>query len=427
MAADSRASRMATKSRRALIIGGSMGGLFAALYLLKRGWRVDVYERIPVPLSGRGAGITTHDEMMRAITDVAGAVPPDFGVDFEWRETVDAAGRSIGTMHRSQVATSWTRLWQILRGQLPDAHYHGGKDFVRYTQSTDGVTVAFADGSSETGDVLIGADGFRSVVRGQLEPAALPVYAGYVAWRGLVEEAALEPSMREAIFLKFMFHLPEGEQVIGYPVAGADNDLRPGHRHWNVLWYRPTDAEELKRLFTDDTGRYHPLGIPPPLISRKYIDALKADAEQLPPQFREAYALVSQPILQPIYDLEPARMVSGRVALVGDAAFVARPHLGGGVVKAAQDAEALARRLSGDAAGSPGHGIAVPDALAAYEAERQPRGRIFVRHAQELGSYIRRGFASEDERAAAEKFRTPHSLMSETALMDWLRSAGALS
>ncbi len=419
MAVDSQTGQRAAGGRRAIVVGGSMGGLFAALYLMQRGWTVDVYERIPVPLSGRGAGITTHDEMMRAIVDVAGAVPQDFGVDFEWRETVDPQGRSIGTLHRKQVATSWTRMWQLLREAMPDQHYHAGRDFLRYEEDANGITAVFADGSRERGDALIGADGIRSVVRGQMQPDAQPVYAGYVAWRGLIEESALSPATREAIFLKFLFHLPEGEQVIGYPVAGTDNDLRPGHRHWNVLWYRPTSEAELRQLFTDDKGTYHPLGIPPPLISRKYIEALKADAERLPPQFSEAYRLVGQPILQPIYDLEPERMAIGRVALVGDAAFVARPHLGGGVVKAAQDSAALARHLSGTAS--------VTEALSAYEAERQPRGRLFVKHAQELGSYIRRGYASEAERAAAEKFREPQSLMVETALMDWLRANGALT
>ncbi len=397
-----------------------MGGLLAALYLLRRGWQVQVYERIGAPLSGRGAGITTHDAMMAAIIDVAGKVPDDFGVHFEARETLDAAGRIIGTFQRSQIATSWTRLWQLLRQQLPDVNYCAGKDFLSYEENAQGITATFADGSRETGDVLIGADGFRSVVRGQFLPAAQPVYAGYVAWRGLIEESALSPATRDAIFLKFMFHLPPGEQVIGYPVAGTDNDLRPGHRHWNVLWYRPTSESELRRYQTDDSGKYHPLGIPPPLIAKSVIAQLKADAEHLPPQFREAYHRVSQPILQPIYDLDPAHMVSGRVALVGDAAFVARPHLGGGVVKAAQDAEALARHLSADDGD-------VVSLLKAYEAERQPRGRIFVAHARRLGSYIRRGFDNDAQRRDAQQYTEPQSLMRETALMDSMRRLGALT
>lgn len=405
--------------RRAIIIGGSMGGLFAALYLARRGWQADVFERIGAPLSGRGAGITTHDEMIRAIADVAGEVPPDFGVRFEWRETLDAAGTIIGRMRREQIATSWTLLWQILRRQLPDTSYHAGRDFLRYEESADGITAVFADGSRETADALIGADGFRSVVRAQLLPGSNPVYAGYVAWRGLIDEDALTPATRDAIFLKFMFHLPPGEQVIGYPVAGPGNNITPGHRNWNVLWYRPTSESELRRFFTDDNGTYHPLGIPPPLISKQVIAELKAAASTLPPQFREAYACVRQPLLQPIYDLDPPRMAMGRVALVGDAAFVARPHLGGGVVKAAQDCEALARHLAVRSD--------VASALQAFEAERQPKGRLFVKHAQELGSYIRHTFASDAERQHADQFREPQSLMSETALMDWLRNAGALS
>jgi 2-polyprenyl-6-methoxyphenol hydroxylase-like FAD-dependent oxidoreductase len=406
------------RGRRALIVGGSMGGLFAALYLGARGWQVDVFERIGVPLSGRGAGITTHDEMMRAIRDVAGTVPEDFGVHFERRQTVDAEGKIIGRLDRAQIATSWTRLWQLLRQQLPDARYHAGRELARFEEAGDAVTAVFADGGREQGDVLIGADGFRSLVRGQMLPGSQPEYAGYVAWRGLIEESALAPATREAIFLTFLFHLPQGEQLIGYPVAGTENDLRPGHRHWNVLWYRATSESELRQLLTDERGTYHALGIPPPLIARTYVEALKADAERLPPQFREAFRLVEQPILQPIYDLAPARMAAGRVALVGDAAFVARPHLGGGVVKAAQDCAALAQHLSAVAD--------VPAALQAYEADRQPKGRFFVEHARKLGSYICRSFANAAERAAAEAFRAPQSLMAETALMDTLRRAGAL-
>ena len=197
-----------------------MGGIFAALYLLKRGWQVDVFERIGVPLSGRGAGITTHDEMLRAITDVAGAVPEDFGVHFEWRETLDAAGSIIGRMQRAQIATSWTRMWQLLRGCLADTHYHAGREFVRYEEDAKGVTAIFADGARERGDVLIGADGFRSVVRGQFMPDSQPRYAGYVAWRGLIEEGTMAPPHAR--------RLPQ----VHVPLAGRRaGDRLPGRWH----------------------------------------------------------------------------------------------------------------------------------------------------------------------------------------------------
>lgn len=418
-AADGWTGSTAPAARRALIIGGSMGGLFAALYLRQRGWRVDVFERLPVPLTGRGAGITTHAAMLRAIADVAGSVPADFGVAFQKRETLDGDGAVIGRLRRQQIATSWNRLYEILRRALPDACYRLGMDFVRYEDDGRGVTAIFVGGARERGDVLIGGDGFRSFVRAQFQPDAQPEYAGYVAWRGLIDERALSARLHAAIFEKFMFHLPPGEQVIGYPVAGNDNDLRPGHRSWNMLWYRPADeATELPRLLMDDTGTQHQVSIPPPLISRHVIAELRADAERLPPQLREAFRCVAQPFLQPIYDLDPPRMVTGRVGLVGDAAFVARPHLGGGVVKAAQDSAAMARHLS--------QADDIPAALLAYEAERQPRCRIFVAHGRRLGSYIRKSFDNEQQRQAAEKYREPRSLMIETALMDALIRAGAV-
>jgi len=407
--------------RRAIIMGGSMGGLFCGLYLLKRGWDVDVYERNSIPLTGRGAGLTTHDEMRRAIIDVTGSVPDDFGVAFEWRETLNSEGQVIGRMNRHQIATSWNRLYEILRGVLPSERYHLGKEFVRYEEDAGGITAYFADGTEARGDVLVGADGFRSLVRQQFQPEAQPLYAGYVAWRGLVDEAALSPATHAAIFEKFMFYLPPGEQAIGYPLPGPGNDVRPGHRNWNLLWYMPVEeTTELPKLLTDDSGTLHPVSIPPPLISRRVIADLKAKAEHgLPPQFLEALKCITQPFLQPIYDLAPKCMVHGRVALVGDAAFVARPHLGGGVVKAAQDCEALARHLAN--AEDPVAG------LKAFEAERQPRGRGFVSLGRRLGSYIRRSFDSEEQRVEAEKYREPQSLMSETALMDTLRRTGNLA
>jgi 2-polyprenyl-6-methoxyphenol hydroxylase-like FAD-dependent oxidoreductase len=235
-----------------------------------------------------------------------------------------------------------------------------------------------------------------------------------VAWRGLVAEGSLSERAHQDIFADFAFCLPPGEQMLGYPVAGPGNDLRPGHRSYNWVWYRPAGEEsDLPRLLTDGDGRTHSLSIPPPLIAPAVIAEMRAHAEEvLAPQFREVVRLTEQPFLQPIYDLEATQMAFGRVALVGDAAFVARPHVGAGVAKAAQDAFALVRALDG--------GDEIEVALRRFEAERLVIGRRIIQRARHLGAYLQTRFRTDEERLLAERHRSPEAVMAETALLDFL-------
>lgn len=406
---------MTGRRRHALIIGGSVGGLFAALYLRRVGWSVTVYERSAVKLEGRGAGIMTHPEILAALAGIGIAPGANLGVPIAWRAVLARDGFEFATLRLDQVATSWTRLYGLLAEAFAVDDIRYGASLVD-AETRDGRVVArFADGTNVDGDLLVGADGVRSRVRQIVDPDAVLAYAGYVAWRGLVDEAQFPPQLHAHLFERFVFALPATEQFLGYPVAGPANDLRPGHRSWNIVWYRPADADtELPRLLTDSTGHRHEGAIPPPLVAPETRAELRrATADLLPPPLAEAMSLAREPFLQPIYDLETARMTSGRLALVGDAAFVVRPHVGAGVVKAAEDAACLARCLSAD--------DDIDRALAAYDAERRLTGQRFVAQARRLGCYLRRTFASDAERAEAARFADPAAVIRDTAVLDFLR------
>lgn len=392
-----------------------MSGLFSALYLRRRGWEVDVYERSSAPLTGRGAGIMTHPELRSALTELGLDTTQNFGVPIEGRVVLDAGDNVVARRRVPQIATSWNRLFEMLMGAIGAEHCHLGKDVQQVSQGDAAVTARFADGTSQTADLLIGADGFRSAVRAQFLPGTLPQYAGYVAWRGLADERVVAPVLTQDIFERLSFCLPPGEQFLGYPVAGPGNDLRAGHRSWNIVWYRPAETdEEVRRLLTDDAGKLHELSIPPPLVSRGVVKEMRDAADRLlPSQFRAAMCLIEQPFLQPIYDLESPQMAFGRVALVGDAPFIIRPHVGGGVVKAAQDAAAVAAALD--------EHPTVEAGLRAYEAERLGVGRRYVRQARRLGSYLKHRFDNDEERVRAAFHAQPEQVLAETAMLDFMR------
>jgi 2-polyprenyl-6-methoxyphenol hydroxylase-like FAD-dependent oxidoreductase len=405
----------AATSGRALVIGGSMSGLFAAILLRRAGWEADIYERVDVGLIGRGAGIVTHEEL-RAVLRMAGCDPSeDFGVEIAIRKVLDRSGAVVGEYACAQTSTSWDRVYRMLREQCPDAHYHIGKELQRVEQRDDRVVAHFADGTSAEGDLLVGADGFRSNVRAEVLPDVKPLYAGYVGWRGLVDEDALPPPVHGDIFEPMVFGLPPNEQFIAYPVAGRDNDLRAGHRRCNFVWYRPAnETSELRWLLTDAGGRFHGLGIPPPLIRTEVIASLReASRALLAPQLDTVVRLAPQPFLQPIFDVETPRMAVGRVAIIGDAAFLARPHAAAGVTKAAEDAMALADALRAhDDVGA---------ALAAFERARLPVNRRIMQRGRELGAYLQPHLLSADALAAAERRHTPQAVMKEIAVLDFLK------
>jgi 2-polyprenyl-6-methoxyphenol hydroxylase-like FAD-dependent oxidoreductase len=384
------------KSRHALVIGGSLGGLIAAHLMRSIGWDVAVYERNAEELASRGVGLGTHQQLIQILQRIGIDFDDSMGIKVDDVICLDRDGRIVLQRPTARTMSGWGRLYHALRSALPRESYRLNMNLRSVEQNGDTVAAIFADGTHEHADLVIGADGVRSTVREQFLPQAQPVYAGYVAWRALLDECDVPPEIRDELFAHYTFCLPEGEQLLGYPVPGRNNDTATGWRAYNIVWYRPTEPDKaLVDLLTDASGQYHAAGIPPPLIRPEVIAAVKATARRLlAPQIAEVLAR-AQPFFQPIYDLESPQIVFGRVALLGDAAFVARPHVGAGTSKAAIDGASLA-----DSLGAAGDDVAA--GLAEYQRKQLPFGRDMVALGREHGAYLSAQLKPREQRSADE-------------------------
>jgi 2-polyprenyl-6-methoxyphenol hydroxylase-like FAD-dependent oxidoreductase len=384
--------------RRALVVGGSLGGLIAAHMLRGAGWDATVFERNDEALASRGVGLGTHPQLIAILKRAGIDFDESMGIKPPRAVCLDRHGKILIEQPTARTLSGWSRLYNALLEALPAESYRLGKRLERVEQDSDGVTAMFADGTRERGDLLVGADGIRSTVRGQFLPEVQPVYAGYVAWRAAIDEAEVPPALWRELVELYAFCLPEGEQLISYAVPGRDNSTAVGRRAYNIVWYRPVDRDTLRDISTDAAGRHHPNGIPPPLIRPDVIAAIKAEANAvIAPQIAAIFARTA-PFFQPIYDLTSPRIVFGRVALAGDAAFVARPHAGAGTTKAALDAACLADSLR-DA------GSDLDAGLERYQRMQLPFGRTLVEVNRAEGAYLSAQLKPRAERTAAELHR----------------------
>ena len=206
--------------RRALIIGGSMSGLLAALMLQHAVGRSMCYERVatrtwPAAAPASGAGrphrSSAAPSALRYQRPRRGPSPP---------ADARSAGRVMAARpnaRRILTAPGSTSIG-VLRDAFPSAHYHRGRELYVLRADYRRVVAHFSDGSVAEGDVLIGADGLRSTVRQPCLPAVAPLYAGYVAWRAVWPEDILPPAIHRDLFATMTFCLPPGEQFLGYPV-----------------------------------------------------------------------------------------------------------------------------------------------------------------------------------------------------------------
>ena len=343
-------------------MGGSLGGLTTAHALLRLGCDVHVHERSPTFLDSRGAGIVLHPLSERLLLEM-GLPLATFATRVAVLRYVDSDGAVISEAPVNYRFTAWNTIYRALHERLPTHRHHLGEEVTE----------------PPSADLVVFADGPRSRARSRLLPGVATQYAGYVAWRGVLPESALSARSRRALGDGIVYHLRPAGHVLSYPIPGE-----PGDRLLNFVWYRNVSPEGLRALMTDRDGTLRDLSVPSGLVRAEPVAELRAAAAGLPPALAELVGNAPDPFVQQIVDVVVPKMAFGSHCLLGDAAFVARPHAAAGTAKAASDAWALHDALAT-------HRDDVGAALSAWELPQLQVGSRLVARVRAMGEAVQFG------------------------------------
>lgn len=360
------------------VIGGSIAGCAAATALGRAGCTVEVFERSSKGLMDRGSGIAIPGPLRADLMERA-YLPRDFPnceLRARWWQFPDgtARGRRLWTQATPAFANNWGNLWRALRRNVPDDGYHEGRKLADFTETEQGVVARFQDGETRSFDLLIGADGYHSIVRSKMHPDAKPEYAGYVLWRGNYPEAEVADTSLIDAFDKDRAWLTvpfQGGHGVLYMIPDFDGSNMPGHRRVNWAVYAPCPkAQTLNGIES----------VPPGAVEA----AAFAEFQQLlndafPKDIRDliAHTQHKDVSIQPIYDSVVETYTSDRTLLIGDAGTMTRPHTATGATKALEDALSLE-----DLAGTVDD---LASLLAGYDAQRCGQAKTVSQIGRRIG------------------------------------------
>jgi 2,6-dihydroxypyridine 3-monooxygenase len=365
---------------RVVVMGGSVGGLTAALVLRDAGCDVRVFERSSAALQARGAGIAALEATLRYLTERGGRPVTEVCSSTGWIRFLRPDGGTEHEQRHRYLFSSWNTIYRSLLELFDPDRYRLGREVTGFRPDGDSVLVTLDDGTRADADLLVCADGVSSLARSRLLPGVTPAYSGYVAWRGTVPERDLTAATRERLGDALTYQVLPGSHILVYPIPGLDGAVTPGERLVNFVWYvNVAGGEPLDELMTGRDGVRRAVSLPPGAVTDAAIGVMRQGAAAaFAPPVAEVVTGVAEPFVQAVYDIAVPQMAFGRACLLGDAAFAVRPHAAAGTAKAAADGWALAAELT--AAGGD-----VPAALASWERSQLALGRSLLARCREIG------------------------------------------
>jgi 2-polyprenyl-6-methoxyphenol hydroxylase-like FAD-dependent oxidoreductase len=333
------------------IVGGSIAGCATAALLHRAGHDVTVFERSESALVSRGAGIVTvtaawQDMMAHGLID--GTLPAcRAGYSrFVTRTPGTGQQRWLGDVQMSLTLLNWAHLYQRLRQHVPDDLYRSDAAVERIEATPHGTTLHLRMGGSLDFDLVVCADGYRSLGRRLLDPGAALVYRGMVLWRGLLHESDIGVDALDGC--DFLRPLYQGGHGVVYYIPGSGQRTEPGKRLLMWGYYLQVPESTLASVLVDDQERQQSSSVPFGRVHPQVKAGLEARlAGLLPPPLFELVRQCGNSSIQAIYSVVPRRYARDRLCLVGDAGAVFPPFAGSGVLRAVANATSLTDALAG--------------------------------------------------------------------------------
>jgi 2-polyprenyl-6-methoxyphenol hydroxylase-like FAD-dependent oxidoreductase len=333
------------------IIGGSIAGCATAALLHRAGHDVIVFERSEADLLSRGAGIATptamwQDMMAHGLID---APLPACRADyfrFVTRGSGTGQQRWLGDVQMSFTLLNWAHLYQCLRRCVPDDLYRRASTVGLVEPRPQGTTLHLRPGGSLDFDLVVCADGYRSMGRRLIDPDATPRYRGMVLWRGLLPESAIGVDALDGCNGQRVVY--EGGHGAVYYIPGSEQITERGKRLLMWGYYLQVPEGALSSVLVDDQERQQSSSVPFGKVHPEVKAAFESRlADLLPSLLFELVQQCGNSSIQAIYSVAARSYARDRVCLVGDAGAVFPPFTGSGVLRAVANVTSLADALAG--------------------------------------------------------------------------------